>query len=70
MTTTPLPRGENDLLDNLITKAWAAQGIRLQEDADHILELRKDNHLIARVSQAGVELENVLRVCQDAAREN
>jgi len=46
---------------NLITKEWKQQGVELREPDDHILELRKDGKLIARFSQTGVSIENILK---------
>lgn len=47
--------------NNLITEEFKAQGVELREPDDHILELRKDGHLIARFSQSGVKVENILK---------
>ena len=44
-----------------ITDEFKAQGVELREPDDHILELRKDGHLIARFSQEGVKVENILK---------
>ena len=48
-------------ISNLITDNFKAQGIELREPDDHILEIRKDGHLIARFSQDGVKVENILK---------
>ena len=60
-------------IDNLIIEEFQAQGVELREPNDHnnhILELRKDGHLIARCSQTGVQLENILKEIQAGKYEN
>ena len=44
-----------------ITKEWGEQGLSLHEPNDHVLELLKDGKVIARFSQTGVELKNILK---------
>ena len=46
---------------NLITKEWKQQGVELREPDDHVVELLKDGKLIARFSQTGVSIENILK---------
>ena len=55
---------------NLITKEWREQGVDLREEGDHILELRKDGQVIARFSQTGVEISNVLKEVQAGKYDN
>jgi len=47
--------------EHLITKEWKMQGVEVKEDGDHVLELRKDGKVIARFSQSGVQIENILK---------
>lgn len=49
---------------------WQEQGIELKEADDHILELYKDGHLIARFSQTGVAIENILKEVETHGRRN
>jgi len=46
---------------NYITEEWKQQGIDIREEGDHILELLKDGKVIARFSQTGVKVENILK---------
>ena len=55
--------------DNYITEEWRQQGLRLQEEGDHILELRHQGKVIARFSQTGATVENILKVAQQALQE-
>jgi hypothetical protein len=55
---------------NLITEVWRGQGYELREDGDHVLELRKDGQVLARFSQTGVEVENILREVQAGKYQN
>jgi hypothetical protein len=48
-------------LNNLITKEWREQGLSLKEEGDHILNLLKDGKVIARFSQTGVKIQNILK---------
>ena len=43
-----------------ITTEWRQQGWAVREDQDHILELRKDGEVVARFSQTGVTIENIV----------
>lgn len=54
--------------DNYITEEWRQQGLSLQEEGDHILELRQDGEVIARFSQTGATLENILKVAQETLK--
>ena len=47
--------------EQYITKEWRQQGVELREDGDHILELRKDGKVIARFSQSGATIDNILK---------
>ena len=44
-----------------ITPEFRAQGVELREPDDHVVELLKDGKLIARFSQTGVSIENILK---------
>jgi hypothetical protein len=46
---------------NYITEEWKAQGIELREVDDHIVELYKEGNYIARFSQTGVKVDNILK---------
>ena len=52
----------------LISPEWRQQGLSLHEPDDHILELRLHKKVIARFSQTGVTVENILKVGQQALR--
>ena len=54
---------------NCITEEWRQQGLSLHEPDDHVLELRLDKKVIARFSQTGVTLENILKVARRITRE-
>ena len=54
---------------NYITEEWRQQGLSLEEDGDHILELRQDGEVKARFSQTGVTIENILKVSQRVLQE-
>ena len=43
-----------------ITPEWRLQGFTVREDQDHIVELRKDGEVVARFSQTGVTVENIV----------
>jgi len=45
----------------LITKEWKEQGLELRHDGEQVLELLKDGQVIARYSQSGVTIENILK---------
>ena len=47
--------------EQYITEEWRQQGVELREDGDHILELRKDGKVIARFSQSGATIDNILK---------
>ena len=56
------PGGIEELLKaNYITEEWKQQGLSLREEGDHILELLKDGKVIARFSQTGVKVDNILK---------
>lgn len=54
----------------IITPEWTQQGIELKEPDDHVLELYKDDILIARFSQTGVTIENILKEVKPIVRTN
>ena len=58
------------MIDNhiLIVKEWQDQGVELRELDDHILELYKDNILIARFSSTGVTLLSIREEFKDYRR--
>ena len=50
-------------LNDLLTKEAREQGLTLHEPDDHILELwDRDRNIIARFSQTGTTINNLLRV--------
>lgn len=53
------------LKENYITKEWRQQGVSLTEDADHVLELRHQGEVVARFSQTGATVENILKVSRE-----
>lgn len=55
-----------------ITEEWRRQGVSLHEVGDHVLELRHQGQLIARFSQTGARVENIVRIIKAnlRAREN
>jgi len=57
-------------LTNYISTEWKQQGFDVREEGDHILELRKDGKVVARFSQTGVELENVLKEVEAGKYDN
>ena len=56
-------------INNLITEEYRQQGIDLKEEGDHILELRENKQVIARFSQTGISIENLLKVCKEIIKE-
>lgn len=44
--------------------------VRLREPDDHVLELEVDGQVIARFSQTGVTIENILKEVETIGREN
>ena len=46
---------------DLITKEWRQQGVSLREPDDHVVELVKDGQVVARFSQTGVTIDNILK---------
>ena len=57
-------------MTNYISTEWKQQGFDVREEGDHILELRKDGKVVARFSQTGVELENVLKEVEAGKYDN
>jgi len=47
---------------------WEQQGISLTEPDDHVLELRLHGQIIARFSQTGATLENMLKEIQQPSK--
>jgi len=45
----------------LITKGWREQGLSLRHEGNETLALVKDGQVIARFSQSGVTIENILK---------
>jgi hypothetical protein len=66
---TPAERSSNLINSDCITKEWRLQGLKLREDGDHIVELREGNQVLARFSQTGVTVENLLKVTEEAVQE-
>jgi len=56
-------------INNLITEEYRQQGLNLKEDSDHIIELREDKQVLARFSQTGISIENLLKVCKEIIKE-
>ena len=56
-------------INNPITEEYRQQGIDLKEEGDHILELRQNKQVIARFSQTGISIENLLKVCKEIIKE-
>ena len=50
--------------NNLITKEFRKQGVSLREPDDHVLEIVKDGQVLARFSQSGATVENILKVSE------
>ena len=55
---------------SIITPEWTQQGIELKEPDDHVLELYKNGRLLARFSQTGVTIENILKEVKPIVRTN
>jgi len=47
--------------EQYITEQWREQGVEVRHDGNEVLELRKEGKVIARFSQTGVELDNILK---------
>jgi len=62
----PVPERSNLNEFKYITEEWEKQGVRIEEEGDHILKLMKGNQVIAVFSQTGVQVENVLKVAKEA----
>ena len=50
---------------NNITEEWRKQGVTLTEPDDHVLELRHQGEVVARFSQSGATVENILKVSRE-----
>ena len=48
-------------VSDILTQEAQQQGLSLEEPDDHILELRQHSKVIARFSQTGVEVDNILK---------
>lgn len=46
---------------NFITEEWRRQGFSCRHDGNEVLELLKDGKVVARFSQTGVEIDNILK---------
>ena len=53
-----------------ITKEFKMQGVSLREPDDHVLELVKDGQVIARYSQSGVKVDNILKEIEAGKYDN
>lgn len=53
---------------NILTTVAQERGFSLEETDDHILELRQHGKVIARFSQMGVEVDNVLKEIQQPGK--
>ena len=58
------------LKDNYISKEFRKQGVSLREPDDHVLELVKDGQVIARYSQSGVKVDNILKEIEAGKYDN
>lgn len=47
-------------ISDILTKEAQQRGLSLEEPDDHVLELRQHGKVIAKFSQTGVEVDNVL----------
>lgn len=48
-------------ISNILAKEAQQRGFSLVEPDDHILELRRHGNVIAKFSQTGVEVDNILK---------
>ena len=58
------------VLTKFIRKEWSEQGISLHEVGDHVLELWYQGQLLARYSQTGATVGNIVRVIKAKLGEN
>ena len=70
MTPSDLAPGGLVMQEKFITKAWSEQGISLHEVGDHVLELWYQGQLLARYSQTGATVGNIVRVIKAKLGEN
>ena len=47
--------------EQYITEQWREQGVEVRHDGNEVLELRKDGKVIARFSQSGATIDNILK---------
>ncbi|GAH61340.1 unnamed protein product [marine sediment metagenome] len=55
-------------ISNVLTKEARDQGLTLNEPDDHILELLFTSIVIAKFSQTGVQVENILNEVQEVSK--
>lgn len=55
-------------ISNVLTKEARDQGFTLNEPDDHILELLFTSIVIAKFSQTGVQVENILNEVQEVSK--
>lgn len=56
-------------ISNVLTDEARNQGFSLNEPHDHILELRQYGKVIARFSQTGVQVDNILNEVQQLSKD-
>jgi hypothetical protein len=56
-------------METNFAEGWEQQGLSLHEPDDHILELRQHGKVIARFSQTGVTIENIMEVVKQTLQE-
>jgi len=55
-------------INNVLTKEARDQGLTLNESDDHILNLLSHGEVVARFSQTGVQIENILEEVQEVSK--
>ena len=55
-------------ISNVLTKEARDQGLALNEPDDHILNLLYHGEAVARFSQTGVQVENILNEVQEVSK--
>jgi len=55
-------------ISNVLTKEARDQGLTLNEPDDHILNLLYHGEVVARFSQTGVTLHNILEEVQEVSK--
>lgn len=55
-------------ISNVLTKEARDQGLTLNEPDDHILNLLYHGEVVARFSQTGAQVENILNEFQEVSK--